>query len=178
MIDKKFVFVDFNNSERKETLIDKFIEELQIIIVSSLNNGEFYNYFAFTGNSCLRLIYKEDDKFLKDLEFVTFNNKEYKHDYESYFSYMKSTFEALGIKCRIYEDATKEQLLKTFSFQFDYKNLIECFGLEQYKNYFKDDEVLEIKLMLNLKINKELEVEVIENDFPLYQVNCIKRSNI
>lgn len=175
MIDKKLIFVNFNDDETRETLTNKLIEELQILIVSNLNSSDFYNYFAFTGDSCLRLIYKEKDKFSKDLEFVAYGNKDKKRNYESCFNNNRTLFGALGVNNK---EELKDESFKTYIFRFDYKNLVERFGLEQYKDFYEENEKLEIEFIMDLRLNKEIEVEVVENDFPLYQVNCVKKEFI
>lgn len=62
MLSKKFVFFNFNNKTKK-TLINKLKEELKLFILANLNNSDFYNCFAISGDDSLKYIYRRRFRF-------------------------------------------------------------------------------------------------------------------
>lgn len=69
MLSKNFIFVDFNNNKTKKTLINKLKEELKLFTLANLNNSDFYNYFAISGDNFLKIHIDS-----KDLEFVYYKD--------------------------------------------------------------------------------------------------------
>ena len=70
MLSKNFIFVDFNNNKTKKTLINKLKRRVKkLFILANLNNSDFYNYFAISGDNSLKIHIDS-----KDLEFVYYKD--------------------------------------------------------------------------------------------------------
>lgn len=171
------IFKPFENLDSKKSIINEIRENLQIFIIAILNNRDFYSYFAFTGGTCLRLMH-DISRYSENLDFDIIDpNKNV--SLEPYFLYIKEKFKEFNINCVIeYKNKKKVNSIKKCFLNFDIKELLKVFGLTEFDSYYQEGQKLKIKFEVETDLNKCERFEIIENNYPLYQINCVAKESM
>lgn len=178
MIDNNFIFTNFTNNESHNSLDSKLRENLQIYIISELASSNFYNDFAFTGGTCLRLMHGLN-RYSEDLDFDAIDKKQKEYNFNNYFEPILDLIEGFGIEVELFEKKKNMQTsIKTFYFNFNYWNLLDVFNLSHYKENFQESQKLKIKFELQTDLYNGETFETIESDFPLYRTNTVDRTSM
>ncbi len=153
-------------------------EKLQILIISILADTDFYNNFAFTGGTCLRLMYNTS-RYSEDLDFDCIKENWKHFDFEKCFSMIESYFDMFGIRClTTYKNKSIKTSILTYNLNFNYKELFNKFKLFEYSDHFQKDQKLKIKFEVQTDFNKYESFDLINSNFPLYEINTVSKESM
>ena len=166
------------NIKNKKDVKNYIREKLQILIISGLSDTDFYKNFAFTGGTCLRLMYNTD-RYSEDLDF-DFVKKEYKgYDFNKCFNTILDYLDFFNVDCDIeYKEKNNEISIKTFNLKFDFKNLLNVFDLKDFLNEFQEGQLLKIKFEVETDFNESEKFEIVNGDMPLYEINTVSKESM
>lgn len=178
MIVNDLFFKKCENIENLQDARNYIRETLQIFIISALSDTDFYNNFAFTGGTCLRLMHNTS-RYSEDLDFDCIKKDFKGFDFENSFLMIENYFKIFDIDCLI-ERKSKgiETSIITYNLSFNYKNLFNKFNLIEYSDKFQKDQKLKIKLEVQTEFNESEDFEVIDNNFPLYEINTVSKESM